>query len=115
MFPLVYALLPDNKQTTYQRLFHILKQKASLWNLQLQPLTDFKTAAQNAARLEFPSQIKGCMFHYRQAIWKGTLRLGLQADFHINPSVNHLIRRVAALPLLRLCHFEDLDECHRRH
>ncbi|XP_071105325.1 uncharacterized protein [Haliotis cracherodii] len=58
MVPLVFALLPDKKQSTYLRLFTILNQM----NLQLQPnfvSTDFETAAQNAAKIEFPCQIKG--------------------------------------------------------
>ncbi|XP_046376315.1 uncharacterized protein LOC124149027 [Haliotis rufescens] len=110
MVPLVFALLPDKKQSTYLRLFTILKQKANQMNLQLQPnfvFTDFETAAQNAAKIEFPCQIKGCMFHFRQAVWKNVQRCGLQVAFQNNPSVNRFIRHAAALPLIRICDIED--------
>ena len=79
--PLVYALLPDKKQSTYVQLFTILKEKAAQNNINLSPttmVTDFEGAAQNAVTAVFNCQLKGCMFHFRQAVWKGAKKSGLQ-------------------------------------
>ncbi|XP_071089379.1 uncharacterized protein [Haliotis cracherodii] len=110
MFPLVYALLPAKKQTTYIRLFQIIKEKAQLLNMRLQPkaiFMDFEVAAQNAARISFQCQLKGCMFHFRKAVWKGAQRYGLQTSFHNNPDVKQFVRRAAALPLIKMCDIVD--------
>ena len=94
----------------YMFMFQVIADKAHLLNIRLQPTTifmDFEVAAQNAARRTFQCQMKGCMFHFRQAIWKSAQRHGLQAAFQDNPDVRQFVRRAAALPLLRLCDIDD--------
>ena len=72
-YPLVYALLPDRQTTTYVRLFENLKPHVHrIFNRVLDPVcvqTDFEMAAIRAVEQSFPNaDIKGCMFHYTQAI-----------------------------------------------
>ena len=69
---LAWALLPNKSQQTYAELFTALAD-AFVRNFgdvgRRTFLTDFETAAINAIRATFPdSVLKGCTFHYRQAI-----------------------------------------------
>ena len=85
-------------------------QKAAENTIHLRPVamfTDFEQAAQNAARTVFNCNLKGCMFHYRQAIWRNAQKCGLQTLFNTDPSVNRLIRHASALPLI---HPRDIDD-----
>ncbi|XP_071104166.1 uncharacterized protein [Haliotis cracherodii] len=111
-YPLVYALMPDRRTTTYQRLFAQLKVHIQqLLNQPFNPETfqvDFEVAAIRALRTEFQgSDIKGCFFHFTQAIWRKTQELGLAVGYRDNPLVEQWIRRAAALPLLPLQQVQD--------
>ncbi|XP_048242867.1 uncharacterized protein LOC125375906 [Haliotis rufescens] len=65
-------------------------------------------AAIRAIRTEFQgSDIKGCFFHFTQAIWRKTQELGLAVGYRDNPLVEQWIRRAAALPLLPLQQVQD--------
>ncbi|XP_048246386.1 uncharacterized protein LOC125377370 [Haliotis rufescens] len=69
---------------------------------------DFEVAAIRALRTEFQgSDIKGCFFHFTQAIWRKTQELGLAVGYRDNPLVEQWIRRAAALPLLPLQQVQD--------
>ena len=66
----------------------------------LQLFMNFKTAAQNAARTVFPGfTVKGCLFHYNQAIWRTTQRTGLQVTYR-NNDIRQLVRRAAGTTLI---------------
>ena len=104
-YPLVYALLPDRQTTTYVRLFENLKTHVHrLFNRVLDPVcvqTDFEMAAIRAVEQSFPNaDIKGCMFHYTQAIWRKTQQIGLAEQYKNDDSVKTWVRRAAGLPLL---------------
>ncbi|XP_071105145.1 uncharacterized protein [Haliotis cracherodii] len=91
-YPLVYALMPDRRTTTYQRFFAQLKVHIQqLLNQPFNPETfqvDFEVAAIRALRTEFQgSDIKGCFFHFTQAIWRKTQELGLAVGYRDNPLV----------------------------
>ena len=67
--PLVYALLPNKKQTSYEELFRVVDQHVS--NKPTHITIDFEKGAENALALVFPScQIMVCFFHLKKAIWK---------------------------------------------
>jgi hypothetical protein len=67
--PLVYALLPNKNQQTYETLFRTVGQ-----HIQNKPTfitIDFEKAAENAfATLFSPCEILGCFFHFKQSIWR---------------------------------------------
>ncbi|XP_046583798.1 uncharacterized protein LOC124290982 [Haliotis rubra] len=69
---------------------------------------DFEMAAIRAVELEFPAaEVKGCFFHYTQAIWRKTQELGLAVMYREDPLVERWVRRAAALPLLPLRQVQD--------
>ncbi|XP_067671770.1 uncharacterized protein [Haliotis asinina] len=110
VFPLIYVLLPDKKQPTYHRFFSIIKQKSADQNIHLQPafaITDFEPAAQNAIKVVFQCQLKGCLFHFGQAISRNVQKYGLQMRFVTDPEVANFVRIASALPLVRP---KDIDD-----
>ena len=67
-FPMVYALLPNKQQATYNRTFMMVKE-AALNPDSSSVLSDFEQALINSIRLNFPApQHRGCYYHYSQAI-----------------------------------------------
>ncbi|XP_048259957.1 uncharacterized protein LOC125384513 [Haliotis rufescens] len=96
MCPLVFALLPDRQTTTYTRLFSRLKTEVQQrFNRPLAPATvqtDFEKAAIRAVNTEFPNaDVKGCFFHYCQAIWRKTQDLGLAVQYKEDPGSEELL------------------------
>lgn len=112
MFPLVYALLPNKSQRTYERFLDIVKHRSETIQCRISPdyiFTDFERAAQNALNLTFPgSQLKGCFFHYSQAIWKYAQKCHLSTRYKREPQVTRLIRRAIALPFVPVGQIEDV-------
>lgn len=68
--PLIYALVTDKKEETYQIIFQLLLSQNPSWKPE-KFTTDFETAQMNAIQSVFPEvDIKGCFFHFTQALSK---------------------------------------------
>lgn len=68
---------------------------------------DFEQAAIGAARSTFTgAQIKGCLFHFSQAIWRKVQNIGL-APIYEDGDVKKLVKSLGALAFVR---FEDLPD-----
>jgi len=112
MFPLVYALMPNRRQQTYERLFtHVKQLVLDTTGQHLTPIavqTDFEMPAMNALRECFDNVvIKGCFFHYAQAIWRKTQTLGLATLYMEDNVVKQWVQRAAALALLPMEAVQD--------
>lgn len=104
--PLVWCLLPNKSLATYIELFTAIRQalmtryedgatKAHTF------LTDFELAAMNAIKQVFVgSRLKGCTFHFRQALMKHVTDLGLRPAYSTDPIVQDWIRQIMGLTLL---------------
>jgi len=85
--PLVWALLPNNTTETYVELFSALRDAllttfGTIGNVTT-VLTDFEHAAINALSQVFLTvRVKGCSFHFRQAMTRRIQREGLKAAHH---------------------------------
>ncbi|XP_046569428.1 uncharacterized protein LOC124277747 [Haliotis rubra] len=112
MFPLVYGLLPNKKQITYHRFVSHVRYFAAANNKIISPMfvfTDFEVAAQNAVSSVFPGvTMKGCFFHYSQAVWNNVQKYGLSHRFADDPSVTQLVRHAIALLLEPLDKVSDM-------
>ena len=101
--PLVYALLPSKSSETYYSFFEILKRKMATLNLVFNPDTfmlDYESGILPTLRLHFPtSTIKGCNFHFSQAVWRRVQNLGLSNQYE-EPQVGRIIRSLMALPFV---------------
>ncbi|XP_067660239.1 uncharacterized protein [Haliotis asinina] len=110
MFPLVYGLLPDRKETTYSAVFEYLHQLAETLTLHFSPPVvqlDFQLAAHNAVRSAFSptTHLRGCFFHYCQCLWRRVQKENLVNNEEDN-DVRRIVRRAAALPL---CPLDKVD------
>ncbi|XP_046545931.1 uncharacterized protein LOC124256049 [Haliotis rubra] len=112
MFPVAFALLPNKTKRTYVRLFTLLKDiVVRRLGIELSPeifQIDYEAAVISAISEVFPdSSVRGCLFHYSQALWRQVLERGLSRDYMNNPAVQAHVRRAAALPLLPLNQVQD--------
>lgn len=100
--PLIYALLPDKKQDTYEKLFSVIKLQLPNW-CPSKMTTDYEKAAMNAIKVIFPNvTIGGCYFHFSQALCKKAKKLNVFKE----PSHKRHIALCAALSLVPL---EEVD------
>ena len=105
--PLVYCLLPNKRQDTYERVFQILEEKVRLslqHDLSLSSLlTDFELAIIQVVRAVLPAtSTKGCYFHFCQALHRKIQQLDLQVEYQQNNELRNFVRKVAALAFLPL-------------
>ncbi|XP_046361313.1 uncharacterized protein LOC124138621 [Haliotis rufescens] len=103
MHPLVYFLLPNKSHETYTTAFRLLKTETERLHLNLQPQIlqiDFEKAVANAALAVFDNiQIRGCYFHFSQALWRRIQHLGLVSRYKNDADFPKLSERAKALPL----------------
>lgn len=99
-FPCLFALLPNKKEETYQKLFEWLKQDqpdcspASM-------MLDFELASRNAFLKVFPSSVvNSCLFHLGQANYRKLVDLGYKKQYHQDSEFSIAIRCFTALSFL---------------
>ena len=101
LIPLIYCLLSAKTRVIYSELFRSLKDNASDLKVVLSPelvTCDFESGLIASIRLEFPTaSIRGCYFHFCQAVYRKVQVLGL-SEFYINEeSYRIYIRKLLAL------------------
>ena len=91
MFPLLYFLLPDKEKLTYKRMLELLKEYAATHGLPFPPARfhiDYEASALLAIAETFIGvEVKGCNFHYTQAVWRNVQELGLTRFYKSDPAV----------------------------
>lgn len=96
VIPLIFALMPNKKQKTYETLFRLIKSTLPNWCPNIFHC-DFELAAINALIEIFPNtQLKGCYYHWSRAVWKKAKALG----FTKRKGHKRIIGLTAVLPLL---------------
>ena len=86
--PLAFCLLPDKSSNIYikmlEEICHIAVDMHLLFNPQ-NVMMDFEQAAMQAFLAMFPQvQIKFCLFHVGQSLWRKFQSLGLQSAYNNN-------------------------------
>ena len=80
MIPALFVLMPDKTERSYKLIIARLKEMTIQNRIHLNPtviVSDFELAILNAVQFHFPNvQLKGCMFHFTQAIWKNIQLIG---------------------------------------
>ncbi|KAH9644537.1 hypothetical protein HF086_002338 [Spodoptera exigua] len=77
VIPVIYALLPDKKMSTYELLFQIIKSQITEWDPN-DITVDFEVPAILAIRSNFPGvKITGCYFHFNRSLWRKAKALGV--------------------------------------
>ena len=103
--PLVYFLMSGKSTKDYEAIFKALLGLLAGENLGVKTVTlDFEAATWLALRNVFPSVcLRGCLFHWNQAIWRHLQHLGLVSSYTFcmkKDSAYKFCRRVMALPFL---------------
>jgi hypothetical protein len=104
--PLVWALLPNKSRGTYVELFTAIRKAfeerfAVVVGQKRVFVTDFELAAIDAIKEVFPENtVKGCTFHFRQALMRHVADLGLRQAYSDLPVVHDWIRQIMGLTLL---------------
>ena len=104
---LAWALLPNKTTDTYVEMFTALRDalvvKFGHIGKVAYFLTDFEQAAINSIQTVFhDTVVKGCSFHFRQAVIRRVNQEGLQRSYNTggDPAIRGWIREILALPLL---------------
>ena len=104
---MVYCLLPGKSCAVYLRALEIIKQKSEDPGYTLAPaevLIDFELTIIQAVELTFPTtEVKGCFFHFAQALNRKVATLGLQCAYRQNPDVSKFVRKTVASTICSLC------------
>ena len=100
--PLVYFLMSGKSSKDYEAIFTALLRLLPRRNLGVKTTTlDFEAATWTALRKVLPSvSLRGCLFHWNQAIWRYIQQLGLVNSYMKKDLANKFCRRVMALPFL---------------
>jgi hypothetical protein len=106
--PELFCLLPDKKTSTYHRLISLLKLKAADLELKFDPTTlivDFEVTVHNVVRDLLPTtNIKGCLFHFGQALYRNLQGLGLASLYKTSDDVRKWFRMYIGLAFLPVAH-----------
>lgn len=95
--PLIYVLLPDKKEQSYERVMQKI--------LELQPglnpssiMADFEQASLNACATIFPgARLVGCFFHLGQCLWRKVQDLKLVEAFRDDENFRMYVKMLLAL------------------
>ena len=108
--PLMFAILPNKTTATYVEMLAALRTGlvSAFGNIGSvrYVLTDFELAAINAVHQVFPEvQVKGCTFHFRQAILRKLKQEGIQQVYEsetLNPVLRSWLRSLMSMSMLPL-------------
>ena len=101
VFPLVFALLSNKQQQSYQKLIDELRVLCPSWNPK-SIMVDFEKAAINAFERTFTTttntiSISGCFFHLQKSIQRKIQDLGLKTNYENDSKFAHDVNKLAAL------------------
>ncbi len=111
--PLIYALLPNKQERSYDLLLDEVKNLIPRANPQ-SVSTDFEKAAINSFESRFPNvQVLGCFFHFSQNVYKKISENGLQVRYRNDANFALSARMIPALAFVPLqdqdVYFNDLS------
>lgn len=108
--PLVFVLMSRKRKRDYKKVLQCIKN--ILPEVKLQTLVaDFENSFWRAARSVFPDvNIKGCSFHWRQAVWRKADSLGLRVPYMTSGVINSYIKELLALCYIPAEHIKQSFE-----
>ncbi|KAF6215930.1 hypothetical protein GE061_000267 [Apolygus lucorum] len=99
VYPIVMALMEGKDKTSYEELFQELLDTYDLRPVKI--MTDFESGLRSALRNKFPHAVlKGCWFHYAQAIIRKVRSSGFSNLLSENVGFKKCTQIMIALPLL---------------
>ncbi|XP_076042009.1 uncharacterized protein LOC143025913 [Oratosquilla oratoria] len=96
MIPLIYALLPDKRRATYDRMFAAINTMHDFGPRTI--ITDYEQAAIQACHAAYPAASQsGCFFHLTQCIQRKIQSIGLQNQYRNDYETFQYCRMLPAL------------------
>jgi hypothetical protein len=94
---LVYVLLTNKTQATYEKLFTVIQNHSSR-PTPTTVISDFEIAARQAVVKVYPQvEMAGCFFHLGQSVWRKVQAGGLQQQYSNDAELSLRIRMLPAL------------------
>jgi len=107
--PLAFVLMSGKRRIDYRYVLRALKGELERqspsdgrppWEVR-EIVADFEMAQWQAFKDEFAGIIvRGCGFHWGQAVWRKMQALGLQHAYNNDTAMHHYCRQLLALPIL---------------
>lgn len=99
-FPVFYALMTRKTQQMYHAVFQFMKTIVPDFSPEC-AMADYEEASVSAFTATYPeASLKGCWFHYAQAIVKRLQKTGLKLEYSNVSAVRDVVHCLLGLPLL---------------
>lgn len=101
--PVLFALLSDKTTRSYTKVLNVLKSRCDYLGIEFKPkvvFSDFELAIVNSFRNVYNIRIRGCWFHFVQAIYKKINFYGLSIAYKRDPQFYKLCRMLFNLALI---------------
>ena len=106
-FPLVFVLMSRRTRDDYHAVLSHLHQLLDNVNAE-GFVADFETGLWQALRSIYSdTEIKGCVFHFTQAIWRRIQEEGLTTAYRENDAMHRYLRQLMALPFLPAAQIQE--------
>ena len=102
MICFLYCLLPNKTKEMYVRLFRLIINLAKTNHLRFNPesiFIDYEIAVIEAINYILPlTQVRGCLFHFAQCVWRKVQQLNLVNDYKKpNSQIKVTVKRICSL------------------
>ena len=98
--PLLFVLMSGKKKSDYKGVMRVVKDLLPTLSLQ-EIVLDYEMAMWKAVNSVFPTvPIRGCAFHWGQAVWRKVQDLGLQTSYMEREETYNFCKKLMALPYL---------------
>lgn len=108
--PLAYALMSGKRRKDYKSVLGQIKELIGERALKVEEiLIDFEASVWRAIPEILPNvTIRGCAFHWGQAVWRKIQELGLQSSYTNDVGTHKFLRKLLSLPYMPVEHIEEL-------
>ena len=107
--PLFFVLMSGKRRRDYKKVFSKTKELLGEELRVEEIIIDFEESVWRAIPDVLPNVcIRGCGFHWGQAVWRKIQELGLQVSYTNDAGIHRYLRKVLSLPYVPAEHTEEL-------